>query len=1019
MVKNKKINRIISLVIIMSLILGTNLSMVSAASNGGWKVTTKTVTEGNITTTTETMKKGDIGSLEKKVNRYVTDNTTKETVLYGNTTYEIGNNGIKINLNTKRDNINTNKTGTTIGDVEGVYDVTQYIKANNEDEFTMEVREEHINKLFDSIMAIEQDLPDSAQIDRTITLESKLENIKSLTFKVPTRILSKIYKDYQGAFKMQSSFGYMKLDHTALGKILNEAKENVIITLNKIDSTNNSGLRTTVNNGNQIISLNEGTAEIGVKYSGAYGLDSKRIKLLYVDGLGKETEHEDGIEYNIDNHMITYKGANIGEYNIVIAPVIFSDTDKHWAKDSINRWSDLGVINGYNGKFSPNANIKRGDMATIIGRIVNADAKKLERANEYATREEVAALVCEELGFSKEATSKTAFADEQNISTDKKGYIYALSNRGYMQGYNGNLNPKSSITRAEVVTMFNNIVADLVNYGSYSNNVTGNLLINGDDTVLKNMTVNGDVIISSGVGDGDVSLEDVNITGKLIVKGGGSDSIHIKGNSKIAQAELKRNDGAVRVVCEGTSQIDTVAVKGGLDSVILEGALSQVNVENKVPVKLNNLTAKTIKVVAPEAKLTVDSMSHIEKAELTASAKDSSLDISGEVKEINSKAQNVKIEGSGAVDTVIASANNITIKTNGTVVKADAGVTGTIAGKESVEGGNTSTTPGKKPGVSSNGKVEESVSPYAPTIKTTLQDGKTVKGSKITFDLWATDTEGKKISSSKCLVTLNGEEVKKTWEDTDKTSYTLQFEEGKNEVVVSATAAGETTKKTYTITYKPANDGTVGEAYVAIELFSLGGDYLIAPTCVDIMEGENAAMLVDRILSENGFSYTNTGKLNQAFYLASVTGGDVNNPDVVPLNLDKCPDYLQSMLNATGFKKGVDDPWTREEPNSLGEFDYTHGSGWMYCVNNVFPNVGFADYYLQDGDVMRIQFTLAYGADIGGASAMGSDKYGNAYWETANKDAIAKKYADREMPDGVLKVMKKLNATQSEVDSKR
>ena len=48
----------------------------------------------------------------------------------------------------------------------------------------------------------------------------------------------------------------------------------------------------------------------------------------------------------------------------------------------------------------------------------------------------------------------------------------------------------------------------------------------------------------------------------------------------------------------------------------------------------------------------------------------------------------------------------------------------------------------------------------------------------------------------------------------------------------------------------------------------------------------------------------------------------------------------------------------------LGEFVITNGSGWMYSVNNVFPNVGFADTYLSDGDIVRVQFTLGYGADI-------------------------------------------------------
>ena len=57
----------------------------------------------------------------------------------------------------------------------------------------------------------------------------------------------------------------------------------------------------------------------------------------------------------------------------------------------------------------------------------------------------------------------------------------------------------------------------------------------------------------------------------------------------------------------------------------------------------------------------------------------------------------------------------------------------------------------------------------------------------------------------------------------------------------------------------------------------------------------------------------------------------------------------------------------------LGEFVISNGSGWMYSVNDIFPNVGFADCCLSDGDVVRVQFTLGYGADIGGFGAMGTE----------------------------------------------
>ena len=43
----------------------------------------------------------------------------------------------------------------------------------------------------------------------------------------------------------------------------------------------------------------------------------------------------------------------------------------------------------------------------------------------------------------------------------------------------------------------------------------------------------------------------------------------------------------------------------------------------------------------------------------------------------------------------------------------------------------------------------------------------------------------------------------------------------------------------------------------------------------------------------------------------------------------------------------------------------------MYSVNGVFPNYGFSNYYPQDGDVIRLQFTLCLGKDLGGSDAIG------------------------------------------------
>ena len=268
------------------------------------------------------------------------------------------------------------------------------------------------------------------------------------------------------------------------------------------------------------------------------------------------------------------------------------------------------------------------------------------------------------------------------------------------------------------------------------------------------------------------------------------------------------------------------------------------------------------------------------------------------------------------------------------------------------------------------------------TLETTLEDGITQRNSRMTFDVFAKDGDGNKLPASEVTVLLNGDPVSVNWDDDTKTSYTLHFtKEGINTVVVKAHKAS----LTYTITYVKAEPGdVVGKAVFTVEALSLGGGYIIEPCYVDIIEGENAAQALARLLEERGFTYSNTGSLESGFYLSHIQGDALAGIDPTG---DSIPQALREKLEEKSF-----DIQTRTDETSLGEFDYTSGSGWMYCLKNVFPNVGFADSYLSEGDVVRVQFTLAYGSDIGGGYAMGTG--GSAgYYEVANKDALTRRVA--------------------------
>jgi hypothetical protein len=62
--------------------------------------------------------------------------------------------------------------------------------------------------------------------------------------------------------------------------------------------------------------------------------------------------------------------------------------------------------------------------------------------------------------------------------------------------------------------------------------------------------------------------------------------------------------------------------------------------------------------------------------------------------------------------------------------------------------------------------------------------------------------------------------------------------------------------------------------------------------------------------------------------------------------------------------------------HNLYEFDCGGLSGWMYKVNDWFPNYGASRYVLQQGDVIEWVYTCDLGRDVGGGYAIGGQIVG-------------------------------------------
>lgn len=337
------------------------------------------------------------------------------------------------------------------------------------------------------------------------------------------------------------------------------------------------------------------------------------------------------------------------------------------------------------------------------------------------------------------------------------------------------------------------------------------------------------------------------------------------------------------------------------------------------------------------------------------------------------------------------------------------------------------------------------VSAAGPTVTATLTDNSVQKGSKKTFEVRAENSAGAKI---KATVKFNGQVVAPTWEDSEKTSYTLIFtREGENIVTVSASSDGGRKKELkYHITYEKAEAGEqIGTATWSVELFTIGCGYLIYPVSVPIYEGETSAEQLIRLLHGNGFVGYYGGTPESAFYLSYIADGTVSGEKYnnyrksgTPteprlLNLSpKIPQILVPQLEDTMSFFDQND-YLNNWQGYIGEFVFTNGSGWMYSVNNIFPNVGFSDTYLSDGDVVRVQYTLGYGADIGGLGSVGGNipdaevQPTSGYFPVADKDELSRaicraltfgdmsKKRVKAAYDAAISVMETLDASQSSV----
>lgn len=218
--------------------------------------------------------------------------------------------------------------------------------------------------------------------------------------------------------------------------------------------------------------------------------------------LKKSTRAEKAVKHSIKEQVrksLQEQYRTVKEQPEQVKVKCFSDTYRHWANQCIEEMAAIGLLKGYpDGSFKPDQKLSQAEALSLVMRIaadaadvtinedekaadqdqseldkvpvwVKADADKaakrgIIKLNRFhsavqASRAQTAVMIAKALGLEPVDTSNIPFKDGILLSQEDVGYILALYQEGIISGSpNGNFNPNSAITRAEMASILQRLL---------------------------------------------------------------------------------------------------------------------------------------------------------------------------------------------------------------------------------------------------------------------------------------------------------------------------------------------------------------------------------------------------------------------------------------------------------------------------------------------------------------------------------------------------------------------------------
>ena len=221
--------------------------------------------------------------------------------------------------------------------------------------------------------------------------------------------------------------------------------------------------------------------------------------------------------------------------------------------------------------------------------------------------------------------------------------------------------------------------------GIYSEFPKGNVVINQPGISLQGAVIEGDLILADGVGENDIDLSGVTVTGRILVRGG---NLTAREGTAVPVVQVANPNGSTRIASDGSTEVKTLAVES---PVVLSGKAGTVEARGPLTIEAGaSVEELVLSSSAAQAEI------HGAVDHLVTSAEAEGVEIivpaGGSVAEAVVEAPGVKIAGEGSLGKVTANADGLHVETPNTQLVVGETAAGVTVGEEKVEPGSSVTT---------------------------------------------------------------------------------------------------------------------------------------------------------------------------------------------------------------------------------------------------------------------------------------------------------------------------------------